>query len=84
MTETKNKTEGKVENKPFAYQIGKYKINVKREFEKRGNFEFNFFYKDKLSWAEKSLINIAGSGRFAVDRAIKEYANNIWDLQVIK
>ena len=37
MTETKNNTEGKVENKPFSYQIGKYKINVKREFEKQGS-----------------------------------------------
>ena len=36
MTETKNNTEGNVENKCFSYQIGKYKINVKREFEKQG------------------------------------------------
>ena len=41
-------------------------------------------YKDKMLWAQKSLINIAGAGRFAADRSIKEYAENIWNLKVIK
>ena len=41
-------------------------------------------YQDKMLWAKKSLINIAGAGRFACDRAIKEYADNIWNLKVIK
>ena len=41
-------------------------------------------YEDKLMWAEKSLINISGAGRFAADRAIREYANDIWNLKVIK
>jgi glucan phosphorylase len=26
-----------------------------------------------------SLMNISGAGRFAADRAINEYAANIWD-----
>ena len=37
MTETKNNIENETENKRFSYQIGKYKINVKREFEKQGS-----------------------------------------------
>ncbi len=41
-------------------------------------------YKNKDVWAKKSLINIAGAGRFAADRAIREYANNVWNLKVIK
>ncbi len=41
-------------------------------------------YQDKMLWAKKSLNNIAGSGIFACDRAIKEYAENIWNLKVIK
>lgn len=41
-------------------------------------------YKDKMLWAKKSLYNVAGSGVFACDRAIKEYANNIWNLKVVK
>ena len=32
---------------------------IKKEFEKRGNFEFHFFYKDKLSF--KSFKLLAGS-----------------------
>ena len=37
MSETKNCTEGNLDNKRSSYQIGKYKINVKREFEKQGS-----------------------------------------------
>ena len=33
---------------------------IKKEFEKRGNFEFHFFYKDKLSLS--SFKKLAGSG----------------------
>ena len=38
----------------------------------------NKAYKDKLEWAKKAVINIAKSSIFSSDRAIKEYANNIW------
>ncbi len=41
-------------------------------------------YKDKMLWAKKSLNNISASGVFAADRAIKEYADRIWDLKRIK
>ncbi|MBO5713396.1 MAG: glycogen/starch/alpha-glucan phosphorylase [Clostridia bacterium] len=41
-------------------------------------------YQDKTLWAKKSLMNIAGAGFFACDRAIKEYADNIWNLKSIK
>ena len=41
-------------------------------------------YQDKIGWAKKSLINIAGSGIFACDRAIKEYAKNIWNIKPVK
>ena len=35
-------------------------------------------YKDKTLWTQMSLMNIAGAGRFAADRAVNEYARNIW------
>jgi starch phosphorylase len=35
-------------------------------------------YEDEIQWARMSLINIAKSGVFSGDRAINEYANNIW------
>ncbi len=36
---------------------------------------------DEKKWAQMSLMNIALSGRFAADRAINEYAENIWNTQ---
>ena len=35
-------------------------------------------YHDKARWNKMSLVNIAGAGRFAADRAIRDYAGNIW------
>ena len=35
-------------------------------------------YRDKDRFNRMSLMNIAGAGRFAADRAINEYARDIW------
>ncbi len=35
-------------------------------------------YLDQTRWNKMSLMNIAGSGRFAADRSIRDYAGNIW------
>ena len=35
-------------------------------------------YGDQTHWNQMSLVNIAGAGRFAADRAIRDYAGNIW------
>lgn len=35
-------------------------------------------YADRTDWNQKSLMNISGAGRFAADRAINEYARDIW------
>ena len=40
-------------------------------------------YKNKALWNKKSLINIANAGRFAADRSINEYAQNIWHINKI-
>ncbi|MEG2159435.1 MAG: glycogen/starch/alpha-glucan phosphorylase, partial [Clostridia bacterium] len=37
-------------------------------------------YADTRRWNKMSLVNIAESGRFSADRAIKEYATRIWNL----
>ena len=37
-------------------------------------------YQDKQHFARMSLINIAKAGIFSSDRAVKEYADEIWDL----
>ena len=38
-------------------------------------------WKDRETWNRMSLMNISGAGRFAADRAINEYAANIWNTQ---
>jgi starch phosphorylase len=35
-------------------------------------------YAEPGAWAERALLNIAGSGRFSSDRTISEYARDIW------
>jgi len=43
--------------------------------------KLNEAYKDVLRWNKMSLRNIASAGIFAADRSIKEYAENIWDIE---
>lgn len=38
-------------------------------------------YRDPQQWARKAILNIAASGRFSSDRAISEYAAEIWHVQ---
>jgi starch phosphorylase len=38
-------------------------------------------YNDPNKWAEYAIHNIAGMGKFSSDRAIKEYAANIWNVE---
>lgn len=40
-------------------------------------------YKDRETFNRMSLVNIANSGFFSADRAVKEYAERIWDLSPI-
>jgi starch phosphorylase len=35
-------------------------------------------YRNAEKWNRMSLVNIARSGRFSSDRAVMEYAKNIW------
>ena len=35
-------------------------------------------YADRAAWDRMSLLNIARSGIFAADRAVAQYADNIW------
>ena len=41
-------------------------------------------YQDKAGWAKMCLINIAKSGFFSSDRTIKQYADEIWNIQPIE
>ena len=37
-------------------------------------------YRDAPKWQSMSLMNIANAGIFSADRAVEEYAKNIWNL----
>jgi len=38
-------------------------------------------YADRKSWLKRTILNVAGSGKFSSDRAIGEYAAEIWNAQ---
>lgn len=40
-------------------------------------------FLDKREWSKKSLANIAQSGFFSSDRTIKDYAEEIWNIQPV-
>ena len=37
-------------------------------------------YNDRQKWAKMSLMNTAGAGIFSADRAVRDYARDIWGL----
>jgi glycogen phosphorylase len=38
-------------------------------------------YADPEAWARKTILNVAGSGKFSSDRTIAEYAASIWNAE---
>ncbi len=38
-------------------------------------------YANRTDWTKKSIINVARSGKFSSDRAIREYAKDIWKVR---
>lgn len=43
--------------------------------------DVDMLYLDRREWNRKSLLNIAGMGKFSSDRTIAEYARDIWDIR---
>ena len=39
--------------------------------------------KDPEEWTRKSIMNTAGSGKFSSDRTIREYAEEIWNVEAM-
>ncbi|MBR6635419.1 MAG: glycogen/starch/alpha-glucan phosphorylase, partial [Clostridia bacterium] len=46
---------------------------------RKAQLRIDELWKDRETWNRMSLMNISGAGRFAADRAINEYAANIWN-----
>ena len=38
-------------------------------------------YTNKRLWAKKAFLNIANSGKFSIDRTVREYAKDIWHVK---
>jgi len=37
-------------------------------------------FNSPAAWAECALLNVAGMGRFSVDRTIREYIEQVWSM----
>jgi starch phosphorylase len=40
-------------------------------------------YRKPHAWARKAMLNVARMGRFSADRTIREYAEEIWNLEAV-
>ncbi|MBU0910417.1 MAG: glycogen/starch/alpha-glucan phosphorylase [Proteobacteria bacterium] len=43
--------------------------------------KIDFAFRDKKTWTEKSILNVARMGKFSSDRTIREYARDIWGIK---
>jgi starch phosphorylase len=41
-------------------------------------------WADREGWTRSSILNVARSGQFSSDRAIREYAENIWHVSPVR
>jgi starch phosphorylase len=41
-------------------------------------------YRNQTQWNKMSLMNIARSGKFSSDRAVMEYARDIWHISPVR
>ena len=61
-----------------------YMVMADFEDYRRAADQLATLYRDRNTFAKMSLYNIAGSGVFSADRAVMDYANNIWHMKPVK
>jgi len=47
----------------------------------RAQDDVDTLWTDQDEWSRRAILNIARSGHFSSDRAIKTYAEGIWGIQ---
>ena len=50
---------------------------------RRAQADLQRLYADREHWAKMSLKNIANSGIFSADRAVLDYARDIWHASTV-
>ena len=51
---------------------------------RRAQKKIDEIWRDREKWNRMSLLNTAGAGRFATDRAILDYARDIWHTEPVR
>lgn len=46
--------------------------------------EISQLWKNQMEWTRKSILNVANMGKFSADRSIKDYIENIWNVEPVK
>jgi starch phosphorylase len=41
-------------------------------------------YQNRDQWTRMSILNVARMGKFSSDRSIREYCQNIWQVEPVK
>lgn len=56
-------------------------LDLKKYDNKRTITSFCFFLQNKKKWHEMAINGIAGCGYFSSDRAVTQYAKEIWGVE---
>ena len=66
--------------------VHKFRFMVLADFDsyRSAQVRLQRIYNNRERWGKMCLMNIANAGKFSADRAIGDYAQNIWHISKIK
>jgi starch phosphorylase len=41
-------------------------------------------FRDSRRWTRMAILNVAGAGRFSIDRLVREYAATVWQAEPVR